>query len=173
MGNGIRGMQGTRGTFTRIPGNLLEDSAECSRFSIPRNAREDSGECSRRFLGILRKIPRNVPEDSGECYQLFRGMLTKISENVQEDSVECLERFRGMFRKIPGNAFNFKLIKERSNKMIWYVPFFWNSNWKEIATTMGKSKERKIKNESKQKEKMNQRNQSNIHAFNLVSNSCF
>ena len=39
------GMQGTRGRFTRIPGNLLEDSGECSHFSIPGNAREDSGEC--------------------------------------------------------------------------------------------------------------------------------
>ena len=32
---------------------------------------------------------------------------------------------------------------------------------------MGKSKERKIKNQNKQKEKMNQRNESNIRAFNL------
>ena len=39
------GMQGTRGRFTRIPGNPLEDSGECSHFSIPGNAREDSGEC--------------------------------------------------------------------------------------------------------------------------------
>ena len=30
MGNGMRGMQGTRGMFTRIPGNLLEDSGESS-----------------------------------------------------------------------------------------------------------------------------------------------
>ena len=42
MGNG---MQGTRGMFTRISGNLLEDSGECSHFSIPGNIREDSGEC--------------------------------------------------------------------------------------------------------------------------------
>ena len=32
---------------------------------------------------------------------------------------------------------------------------------------MGKSKERKIKNQNKQKEKMNQGNESNIPAFNL------
>ena len=32
---------------------------------------------------------------------------------------------------------------------------------------MGKSKERKIKNQNKQKEKMNQINESNIRAFNL------
>ena len=44
-GNGMRGMQGTRGMLTRIPGNLLEDSGECSHFSIPGNIREDSGEC--------------------------------------------------------------------------------------------------------------------------------
>ena len=44
-GNRMRGMQGTRGMFTRIPGNLLEDSGECSHFSIPGNIREDSREC--------------------------------------------------------------------------------------------------------------------------------
>ena len=27
-GSGMRGIQGTRGMFTRIPGNLLEDSGE-------------------------------------------------------------------------------------------------------------------------------------------------
>ena len=46
-GNGMRGM------FTRIPGNLLEDSGECYYF--PGNVQEDSehsGECS--------KIPGNV-----------------------------------------------------------------------------------------------------------------
>ena len=32
---------------------------------------------------------------------------------------------------------------------------------------MGKSKERKIKNQNKWKVKMNQRNESNIRAFNL------
>ena len=61
MGNGMRG---TRGMFTRIPGNLLEDSEECSHFSIAGNAQEDSQEFSRRFRGMLLKIPGNVPEDS-------------------------------------------------------------------------------------------------------------
>ena len=28
-GNGMRVMQGTRGTFTRIPGNVRGDSGEC------------------------------------------------------------------------------------------------------------------------------------------------
>ena len=32
------------GMFTRIPGNLLEDSAECYYFNIPGNVEEDSGE---------------------------------------------------------------------------------------------------------------------------------
>ena len=63
MGNGMRG---TRGMFTGIPGNLLEDSGERSHFSIPGNAREDFGKCSGRFRGMLSKIPGNVPEDSGE-----------------------------------------------------------------------------------------------------------
>ena len=68
MGKAMREMQGTRGMFTKIPGNLLEDSVESSHFSIPGNARKDSGECSRRFWGMFKRIPGNVPEDSGECY---------------------------------------------------------------------------------------------------------
>ena len=62
----MQGMQGTRGMFTMISRNVLEDSGECSHFSILGNAREDSGECSRRFRGMLEKIPGNVPEDSEE-----------------------------------------------------------------------------------------------------------
>ena len=68
MGNGMRGMRGTRGMFTEIPGNLLEDSGGCSHFSVPGNSRKDSGECSRRFRGMFEKIPGNVPGDSAECY---------------------------------------------------------------------------------------------------------
>ena len=45
-GNGTRGMQGTRGMFTRIPGNVLILA----------------------FRGIFEKIPGNVIKDSGECY---------------------------------------------------------------------------------------------------------
>ena len=63
------GMQGTRGMFTKIPGNLLEDSGECFHFSIPGNAREDSWKCSKRFQGMLLKISGNVRKDSGECFQ--------------------------------------------------------------------------------------------------------
>ena len=47
MGNGMRG---TRGMFTRIPGNLLQDSGECSHISIPGNAREDSGDFIYLFI---------------------------------------------------------------------------------------------------------------------------
>ena len=97
MGNGMRGM---RGMFTRIPGNLLEDSEECYYFNIPGNVPEDSGECWRRFWecsrgfqGMFEEIPGNVQEDSGE-----------IPGNVQENSGECLRGFRGMFKKIRGNA---------------------------------------------------------------------
>ena len=63
MGNGMRGM---RGMFTRIPGNLLEDSGECCYFIIPGNVEEDFGDGSRRFRGMFEKIPGNVREDSGE-----------------------------------------------------------------------------------------------------------
>ena len=63
-GNGMRGMQGTRGMFTRIPGNLLEYSGNVIILTfqgmfhkIPGNVRRYSGECS----------PGNGQEDSGEC----------------------------------------------------------------------------------------------------------
>ena len=62
--NGMRGMQGTRGMFTRIPGNLLEYSGNVIILTfqgmfhkIPGNVRRYSGECS----------PGNGQEDSGEC----------------------------------------------------------------------------------------------------------
>ena len=42
---------------------------------IPGNVPEDSGECSRRFRGIFKKIPGNVPEDSGECSRRFQAIL--------------------------------------------------------------------------------------------------
>ena len=47
-GKGMQGMRGMRGMFTRIPGNLLQDSGECCYFIIPK------------------KIPGNVRKDSGE-----------------------------------------------------------------------------------------------------------
>ena len=89
MGNGMRGMQGTRGMLIKIPGNVLEDSGECSHFCIPGNSRKNSG---------------NVREDSGECSRRFQRMLLKIPGNVIKDSVECSRRFRGMFQRIPGNV---------------------------------------------------------------------
>ena len=82
MGNGMRR---TRGMFTRIPRNLLEDSGESSHFSIPENAREDSGECSRRFRGIFKKISGNVIKGSGECSRGFREMFEKIPGNPNFD----------------------------------------------------------------------------------------
>ena len=61
------GMRGTPEMFTRVPGNLLEDSGECYYFNIPGNIEEDSrecsrgaGECSRGFHRMFEKIPGNV-----------------------------------------------------------------------------------------------------------------
>ena len=75
-------MQETRGIFTRIPGNLLEDSGECYCFNIPGNVRRDSGECSRRFRGMFeripgmfKKIPGNTQEDYGESKFIFYQIL--------------------------------------------------------------------------------------------------
>ena len=96
--------------FTRIPGNLLEDSGECYYFKIPRNVKEvpgnvqeDSGECSIRFWGMFKKIQGNVQEDSRECSKRFREMCKEIPGNVRKNFGECLRRFWGMLEKIPGN----------------------------------------------------------------------
>ena len=44
-GNVMRGMWGTRGIFTRILGNLLEDAGKYYYVNISGNVPEDSGEC--------------------------------------------------------------------------------------------------------------------------------
>ena len=135
---------------------------------IPGNAIKDSGEYSRRFRGMLLKIPGNVPEDFGECYLRFSGIFEKIPGNVQEDSGEYFQFQINQSHVLLWSSFAISNeIIERSNKMISHFHFFWNSNWKEIVTIMWKSKKRKIKNQNKQNEKMNQRNESNICAFNL------
>ena len=81
----MRRMRVTRGMFTRIPGNLLEESGECCNFNILGNVEEDSGESWRRFWGMLKKIPGKVRKDSGECSRRFREMLKKISGNINLD----------------------------------------------------------------------------------------
>ena len=63
------------GMFTRIPGNLLEDSGECYYFNIPRNVPKE----------MFKKIPGNVQQDSGECLKRFWRMFKKIPGNAQED----------------------------------------------------------------------------------------
>ena len=53
---------------------------------IPGNVPEDSGECSRRFREMLKGM-------QWECTRIFRGMFEKILGNVQEDSGESKFRF--------------------------------------------------------------------------------
>ena len=60
------GMQGTRGMFTRIPGNALILAFRGMFEKIQGNVINDSKKCSRRFRGMLLKIPGNAREDSGE-----------------------------------------------------------------------------------------------------------
>ena len=117
------GMRGTRGMFTRISGNLLDDSGECYCFNIPGNVPEDSGECWRRFRGMFEDIPGNVQEDSGECSRRFRGMFKDIPGNVQEDSGKCLKKFRGMFQKITGNAQE-DLGESKFRFILWNLAYF-------------------------------------------------
>ena len=80
----MRGMLETRGMFTRIPGNLLEDSGECYYFNIPGNVPEYSGKCRRRFRGMFKRIPGNSQEDSGECWQRFSRILKKIERFIMQ-----------------------------------------------------------------------------------------
>ena len=83
----MRGVRGTRGMFTKIPGNLLEDSGECYYFNIPGNVEEDSEECLKRLRGMFEKIPENVrivSKDFGECWQRFWRMLKKIEGFIMQ-----------------------------------------------------------------------------------------
>ena len=68
IGNGLWGMLEMGGAINRILGNFLEDSGECSHFSIPGSTRKDSGVFSRKFRGMFKMILGNVPEDSWQCY---------------------------------------------------------------------------------------------------------
>ena len=52
---------------------------------IPGNVEEDSGECSRGFQGMFEEIPGNIRRDSVEYTRKFRGMLKKISGNLNLD----------------------------------------------------------------------------------------
>ena len=80
MDNGVQGIQETLEMFSRI-----DDSGECSYFSIPGNTQEDSGECSTRFGETFQKIPENVIKDFGEYPRGFRGMLLKSPGNGKKN----------------------------------------------------------------------------------------
>ena len=82
-------MQGTWRIFTRVSGNLLDDSAKCYHFKIPRNVQQESGKCLRRFDRMFKKILGNVEEDSGECWRRLRRTCEKIPGNVQADFGKC------------------------------------------------------------------------------------
>ena len=93
-------MRGTRGMFTRIPGNVIILTFRGMFVKTPGNAQEDSGECSKGFRGMFKKIPGNAQQDSGECSRRFRGMFKRIPGNVRKDSGECWQRFSRMLKKI-------------------------------------------------------------------------
>ena len=95
-GNGMREMRGTRGMFTRIPGNLLRIPRNIIVLTFRGMFQKISGECLRRFRGMFEEIPGNVEEDPWECSRRFRGMFERILGNVQEGSGECSRRFRGI-----------------------------------------------------------------------------
>ena len=49
--------------FARIPGNVVILLFRGMFEKIPGNVQEDSGECSRRLRGMIEKIPGNVRKD--------------------------------------------------------------------------------------------------------------
>ena len=87
-------MRGTRGMFTRIPGNLLKDSGECVYFNIPGNVRRDSGECSRRFRGMFKEILGNVKEDFGESKFRFRFILWNLAYFLSNSAIKMRKNKR-------------------------------------------------------------------------------
>ena len=68
----------------KIPGNVPEDSRECSK-KFRDMLKEIQWECTRRFQGMFEKIPGNFQEDSGECSRGFQGMFKKIRGNLNLD----------------------------------------------------------------------------------------
>ena len=62
----MRGMQGTRGMFTRNPGKFLMLA----------------------FRGMLKKIPGNVPVFV-KCLRIFRRMFQNISGNAIKHTANC------------------------------------------------------------------------------------
>ena len=68
--------------FTMISGNFLEDFGESYYFNIPGNIEEDSGECSTRFRGMFEVILGDVPRNSGKSSKRFRGIFDEIRGNV-------------------------------------------------------------------------------------------
>ena len=72
--------------FTRILGNIWEDSKECIILTFRWMFEEIPSECCRRFRGMFEKILGSFPEDLGDCWIRFTEMLSKILENVPENS---------------------------------------------------------------------------------------
>ena len=73
-GKRIQEMQGTRGAFTRILGNLLNNLCECPKMlnKVLGNVQEHSEESLKRFREMFKKIPDNLNLDSfREIYQIF------------------------------------------------------------------------------------------------------
>ena len=103
---------------------------------------------------MFEKIPRNIPEDFRECCRRFHRIFGKILGNVQEDSRECFQfqinQSHVLLKKKQMLSYSRRrdlsllyLINNRkikqNNLISSYFHFFWNSNWKEIAATIGKS----------------------------------
>ena len=82
--------------FTRISGDLLENSWECYPFSVLRNVPED-------FDEFFQEIQRNVREDSEQCSRRFwrikrlPGMFEMISGNINLHLIRKIYLFLSNF----------------------------------------------------------------------------
>ena len=77
---------------------------------IPGNVQDDSGECSRRFQGMFEKILGNVQEDSGDVREdsgesKFRFVLWNLAYFLS-NSVNKLRKNKGIFSALLITTYN-------------------------------------------------------------------
>ena len=129
---------------------MQKQGAECGKC-------RECGKCSLWFRRVSYfSILGYVREDSGECYQIFWRTFMKILGNGWKDSGELIKSTLYL-KKANAEAWSVFAMSnetiERSNNMIRYFHFFWNSNWKEIARPWEKRKKEKLKTNTNRRRK--------------------
>ena len=70
---------------------------------IPGNVQEDSGECSKKFQGMFKKIPGNGQEDFGESK--FRFILWNLAYFLSNSAIK-LRKNKGIFSALLITTYN-------------------------------------------------------------------